>query len=36
MNSFTQIDPVNGFPKLKTVIPPPYNTRITGILPQNL
>jgi Flp pilus assembly CpaF family ATPase len=28
-----QIDPVNGLPKLEAVIPPPYNTRITGLLP---
>jgi hypothetical protein len=28
-----QIDPVNGLPKLEAVIPPPYNTRITGMLP---
>jgi type IV secretion system protein VirB11 len=28
-----QIDPVNGLPKLEAVIPPPYNARITGMLP---
>lgn len=28
-----QIDPVNGIPKLEAVIPPPYNARITGLLP---
>ena len=28
-----QIDPVNGLPKLEAVIPPPYNARITGLLP---
>ena len=28
-----QIDPVGGFPKLEAVIPPPYNARITGLLP---
>jgi len=26
------IDPINGIPKLEAVIPPPYNSRITGIL----
>jgi type IV secretion system protein VirB11 len=28
-----QIDPINGIPKLEAVIPPPYNARITGLLP---
>jgi type IV secretion system protein VirB11 len=28
-----QIDPVHGLPKLEAVIPPPYNARITGMLP---
>jgi type IV secretion system protein VirB11 len=28
-----EIDPVNGVPKLEAVIPPPYNARITGLLP---
>jgi hypothetical protein len=28
-----QIDPLNGLPKLEAVIPPPYNARITGLLP---
>jgi type IV secretion system protein VirB11 len=28
-----QIDPLNGFPKLEAVIPPPYSARITGLLP---
>lgn len=28
-----QIDPVGGLPKLEAVIPPPYNARITGLLP---
>jgi len=27
------IDPINGIPKLEAVIPPPYNARITGLLP---
>jgi Flp pilus assembly CpaF family ATPase len=27
------LDPVNGIPKLEAVIPPPYNVRITGLLP---
>jgi type IV secretion system protein VirB11 len=27
------VDPVNGVPKLEAVIPPPYNARITGLLP---
>jgi type IV secretion system protein VirB11 len=27
------IDPLNGFPKLETVLPPPYRARFTGILP---
>lgn len=28
-----QIDPTGGYPKLEAVIPPPYNARITGLLP---
>lgn len=28
-----QIDPIGGYPKLEAVIPPPYNARITGLLP---
>ncbi len=28
-----QIDPIGGLPKLEAVIPPPYNARITGLLP---
>lgn len=28
-----QIDPIGGIPKLEAVIPPPYNARITGLLP---
>jgi type IV secretion system protein VirB11 len=27
------IDPISGIPKLEAVIPPPYNARITGLLP---
>jgi type IV secretion system protein VirB11 len=27
------IDTINGIPKLEAVIPPPYNARITGLLP---
>jgi type IV secretion system protein VirB11 len=27
------IDPIGGVPKLEAVIPPPYNARITGLLP---
>jgi type IV secretion system protein VirB11 len=27
------IDPIGGIPKLEAVIPPPYNARITGLLP---
>jgi Flp pilus assembly CpaF family ATPase len=27
------VDPVAGIPKLEAVLPPPYNARITGLLP---